>query len=151
MAQDENMQERKIRTYKAVTMAGSLLIWHEDCVLTVNKHDRDATVFKVVSLIIEITNYPRGLNPVLLSSFLILHGTVCYVCTDSTKCTSVFTLPLRVCKRLIEIKRCSTKVACTDDLLSRKPGFLLSALHSRTFCWLSAAPLVFLFLGFLPL
>jgi hypothetical protein len=29
-------------------------------------------------------------------------------------------------------------------------GFLLSALHSRAFHWLSAAPLVFLFLGFLP-
>ncbi len=41
--------------------------------------------------------------------------------------------------------------ACTDDLLSRKPGFLLSALHSHTFRWLSATPLVFLFLGFLPL
>ncbi len=41
--------------------------------------------------------------------------------------------------------------ACIDDLLSIKPGILLSALHSRAFRWLSAAPLVFLFLGFLSL
>jgi hypothetical protein len=40
---------------------------------------------------------------------------------------------------------------CTDDLFSRKPGFLLSTMHSRAFRWFSAAPLVFLFLGFLPL
>jgi hypothetical protein len=32
-----------------------------------------------------------------------------------------------------------------------KPGFLLSAMHSRFFRWFSAAPLGFLFLGFLPL
>jgi hypothetical protein len=38
--------------------------------------------------------------------------------------------------------------ACTDDLLSRKPGFLLSAMHSRSFRWLSASTLVFLFLVF---
>ena len=47
--------------------------------------------------------------------------------------------------------RQSTEGACTDDSLSRKPGFLLSAVHSRALRWLSAAPLVFLFLGFLPL
>jgi hypothetical protein len=41
--------------------------------------------------------------------------------------------------------------ACTDDLLSRKPCFLLSAMHSRAFRWFSEAPLVFLFLDFLPL
>ncbi len=40
---------------------------------------------------------------------------------------------------------------CTDEFLSRKHGFLLSAMHSHTFRWFSAAPLVFLFLGFLPL
>jgi hypothetical protein len=40
---------------------------------------------------------------------------------------------------------------CTYGLLSRKPGFLLSAMHSRAFRWFSAAPLVFLFIGFLPL
>ncbi len=39
---------------------------------------------------------------------------------------------------------------CTDDLLLRKPGFLLSAMHSRTFRWFSASPLVFMFLRFLP-
>jgi hypothetical protein len=32
-----------------------------------------------------------------------------------------------------------------------KPGFLLSAMHSRFFRWFSAAPLGFLFLGFLLL
>jgi hypothetical protein len=32
---------------------------------------------------------------------------------------------------------------CTDEFLSRKPGFLLSAMHSHTFGWFSAAPLVF--------
>jgi hypothetical protein len=32
---------------------------------------------------------------------------------------------------------------CTDEFLSRKPGFLLSAMHSHAFCWFSAAPLVF--------
>ncbi len=40
---------------------------------------------------------------------------------------------------------------CTDEFLSRKPGFLLSAMHSHAFRWFSAAPLVFLFLGLLPL
>ncbi len=40
---------------------------------------------------------------------------------------------------------------CTDEFLSRKPSFLLSAMHSHPFCWFSAAPLVFLFLGLLPL
>ncbi len=40
---------------------------------------------------------------------------------------------------------------CTDEFLSRKPGFLLSAMHSHTFRWFSAALLVFLFLGLLPL
>ncbi len=39
----------------------------------------------------------------------------------------------------------------TDDLLSRKPGFLLSAMHSRAFRWFFAGPLVFLLLGFLLL
>ncbi len=39
----------------------------------------------------------------------------------------------------------------TDEFLSRKPGFLLSAMHSPTFRWVSAAPPVFLFLGFLLL
>ncbi len=32
---------------------------------------------------------------------------------------------------------------CTDEFLSRKPGFLLSAMHSHAFRWFSAAPLVF--------
>jgi hypothetical protein len=32
---------------------------------------------------------------------------------------------------------------CTDEFLSRKPDFLLSAMHSHTFRWFSAAPLVF--------
>jgi hypothetical protein len=32
---------------------------------------------------------------------------------------------------------------CTDEFLSRKPGFLLSAMHSHPFRWFSAAPLVF--------
>ncbi len=40
---------------------------------------------------------------------------------------------------------------CTDEFLSRKPGFLLSAMHSHAFRWVSAAPLVLLFLGILPL
>ncbi len=40
---------------------------------------------------------------------------------------------------------------CTDEFLSRKPGFLLSVMHSHTFRRFSAAPLVFLFLGLLPL
>jgi hypothetical protein len=40
---------------------------------------------------------------------------------------------------------------CTDEFLSRNPGFLLLAMHSPTFPWFSAAPLVFLFLGLLPL
>jgi hypothetical protein len=40
---------------------------------------------------------------------------------------------------------------CTDEFLSRKPGFLLSAIHNHAFRWFSAAPLVFLFLGLLPL
>ncbi len=40
---------------------------------------------------------------------------------------------------------------CTDDLLLRKPGFLLSAMHSRTFRRFFASPLVFLFHGFLLL
>jgi hypothetical protein len=40
---------------------------------------------------------------------------------------------------------------CTDEFLSRKPGFLLSAMHIHGFHWFSAAPLVFLFLGLLPL
>jgi hypothetical protein len=40
---------------------------------------------------------------------------------------------------------------CTDGILSRKPGFLLSAMHSHAFRWFSAAPLVFLFLALLPL
>jgi hypothetical protein len=39
----------------------------------------------------------------------------------------------------------------TDDLLLRKPGFLLSAMHSRSFRNFSAAPLVILFFGFRPL
>jgi hypothetical protein len=39
---------------------------------------------------------------------------------------------------------------CTDNLLSRKPGSLLSAMHSRAFHWVSAAPLVFLFLVSFP-
>ncbi len=38
---------------------------------------------------------------------------------------------------------------CTDDLQSRKPRFLLSAMHNRAFSWFFAAPLVFLLLGFL--
>jgi hypothetical protein len=45
--------------------------------------------------------------------------------------------------------------ACTlhRRFIIKKPwlGFLLSALHSRAFSWLSAAPLVFLFLGLRPL
>ncbi len=40
---------------------------------------------------------------------------------------------------------------CTEEFLLRKPGFLLSAMHSHAFRWFSAAPLVFLFLGLLPL
>jgi hypothetical protein len=40
---------------------------------------------------------------------------------------------------------------CTDEFLSRKPGFLLSAMHRYAFGWFSASPLVFLFLGLLPL
>ncbi len=40
---------------------------------------------------------------------------------------------------------------CADEFLSRKPGFLLSAMHSHAFRWFSAAPLVFLCLGLLPL
>jgi hypothetical protein len=40
---------------------------------------------------------------------------------------------------------------CTDEFLSRKPGFLLSAVHSHTFRWFSVASPVFLFLGLLPL
>jgi hypothetical protein len=39
----------------------------------------------------------------------------------------------------------STEGVCTDDLLSRKPGFLLSAMHSHEFCWFSFCRL----LGFL--
>jgi hypothetical protein len=39
----------------------------------------------------------------------------------------------------------------TDEFLSRKHGFLFSAMHSHAFPWFSAAPPVFLFLGFLPL
>jgi len=39
--------------------------------------------------------------------------------------------------------------ARTDDFLSRKPDFLLSAMHIRAFHWFSTASLVFLFLGFL--
>jgi len=54
-------------------------------------------------------------------------------------------------KKSANVPSAEPEGACTDDLLSRKPGFLLSALHSHAFCWLSAAPLVFLFLGFLPL
>jgi hypothetical protein len=38
-----------------------------------------------------------------------------------------------------------------QQVLSRKPGFLLSAMHSHTFRWFSAAPLLFVFLGLLPL
>jgi hypothetical protein len=45
----------------------------------------------------------------------------------------------------------SPEGVCTDEFLSRKPGFLLSAMHSHAFRWFSAAPLVFLFLGLLPL
>jgi hypothetical protein len=37
----------------------------------------------------------------------------------------------------------SPEGACIDDLSSRKPGSLLSAIHSRAFRWFSAAPLVF--------
>jgi hypothetical protein len=38
------------------------------------------------------------------------------------------------------------------SFFSRKPGFLLSAMHSHVvFRWFSAAPLVFLFLDLLPL
>jgi hypothetical protein len=40
---------------------------------------------------------------------------------------------------------------CTNEFLSRKPGFLLSAMHNHAFRWFSAAPPVFLFLGFLSL
>jgi hypothetical protein len=40
---------------------------------------------------------------------------------------------------------------CTNEFLSRKPGFLLLAMHGHPFCWFSFAPPVFLFLGFLPL
>ncbi len=43
------------------------------------------------------------------------------------------------------------KGECTDEFLSRKPGFLLSAIHSHAFRWFSAAPLIFLFLGLLSL
>jgi hypothetical protein len=32
---------------------------------------------------------------------------------------------------------------CTEEFLSRKLGFLLSAMHSHAFCWFSVAPLVF--------
>jgi hypothetical protein len=45
----------------------------------------------------------------------------------------------------------SPEGVCTDEFLSRKPGFLLSVMHSHAFRWFSAAPLVFLFLGLLPL
>ncbi len=45
----------------------------------------------------------------------------------------------------------SLEDVCTNEFLSRKPGFLLSAMHSHTFRWFSATPLVFLFLGLLPL
>ncbi len=53
----------------------------------------------------------------------------------------------------IRHQRCFTipEGICTDEFLSRKPGFLISAMHSHTFRWFSDAPLVFLFLGFLPL
>ncbi len=44
-----------------------------------------------------------------------------------------------------------TEGVCTAEFLSRKPGFLLSAVHSHAFCLFSVAPLVFLFLGLLPL
>ncbi len=40
---------------------------------------------------------------------------------------------------------------CTDEFLSRKPGFRLSAMHRYAFRWFSASPLVFMFLGLLPL
>jgi hypothetical protein len=33
----------------------------------------------------------------------------------------------------------------------KKPGYLLSAMHSHAFRWFSASPLVFLLLGLLPL
>jgi hypothetical protein len=45
----------------------------------------------------------------------------------------------------------SPEGVCTDEFLLRKPGFLLSAMHSHSFRWFSAAPLDFLFLGLLPL
>ncbi len=41
--------------------------------------------------------------------------------------------------------------ACTENLLSRKPGFLLSAMHSRSFRCFVPLPYFFLFLGILPL
>jgi hypothetical protein len=40
---------------------------------------------------------------------------------------------------------------CKDDLLSRKHGFLISAMHSHAFPWFSCRSMVFLFPGFLLL
>jgi hypothetical protein len=45
----------------------------------------------------------------------------------------------------------SPEGVCTDEFLSRKPGFLLSVMHSHAFRRFSVASLVFLFLGLLPL
>ncbi len=39
---------------------------------------------------------------------------------------------------------------CTDEFLSRKPGFLLSAMHSHAFRWFSAAPWFSCSLVFFP-
>ena len=44
---------------------------------------------------------------------------------------------------LLSLTFSSPEGVCTDEFLSRKPGFLLSAMHSHTFRWFSAAPLVF--------
>ncbi len=40
---------------------------------------------------------------------------------------------------------CLPEGECTDELLARKPGFLLSAMDSRAFRWFSATPSVFFF------
>ncbi len=49
-------------------------------------------------------------------------------------------------RELVLVRRNGTQGpegVCTDEFLSRKPGFLLSAMHSHAFCWFSCSLVFF--------
>ncbi len=89
------------------------------------------------------------LHPSILPPNLFRSNQLSVILVTSLEATFCFTF--LVAGNFVPVFSHSAEGVCTYEFLSRKPGFLLSALHSHTFRWFSVTPLVFLFLGLLPL